>query len=96
MLGFILKLPQIDKIFRTRSVAGINPVAYYFELIMSINDFGIGKHLNLPFSVYAENLFIGSQCALITLLIWKYNMRITFLEKVATGLGIIAYAAILL
>ena len=80
---------------QTGSVEGINRHAYYFETISWINAFTVSKHLNLPLSVYAENIIIASQNALVISLLWKYNKKILFTEKAVIGGGLLSYATVL-
>ena len=91
----IFKLPQVSKIVNSGSVEGISAIMYYTETIGFVNTSANSMHLNLPFSVYGEALIIIVQNLLITLLIWKYDKNIGFLEKIAFLVFITGYMVVL-
>ena len=56
---------------------------------------GIAIQKGVPFSVYGENLIIMCQNFVIILLIWMYNQKIGFAEKLAVILFFAGYAYVL-
>ena len=92
IFGLIQKLPQILKIIDTSSVEGLEPTSLYSELLMHINTLGVYLHLAVPFSVYASNLVMNSACIFILLLCWKFNKRISVVEKGLVSTSLFFYA----
>ena len=87
--AFILKVPQIMKILSSGSVEGISPFSYYTETLNYVNTAALSMHLGLAFSVYGETLIILAQNAIIILLLWSYQKKVSFLEKI-TFLAIVS------
>ena len=77
----VLKLPQIIKIFKAKSVEGISKYMFYTEILMLINSSGYSIQARIPFSVYGESLIILVQNALIVILFWVYSKEIGAAEK---------------
>jgi len=85
--AFILKVPQIIKIVKSNSTAGISTTSYYLETINFANTAALSIHLGLQFSVYGETLVILVQNGIIILLMWSINKSISLVEK----LGFLAF-----
>ncbi|KAJ1947515.1 hypothetical protein FBU59_001864 [Linderina macrospora] len=75
--GCIVKLPQLAKILKSRSVAGISLTAYLLETISNIITIAYNFRNNYPFTTYGEAMFIGVQNYIITLLILMFTGRAT-------------------
>ena len=56
--AFILKVPQILKILKNKSVHGISKIMFYLEIFMYIHSSSYSIHSKIPFSVYGESLII--------------------------------------
>ena len=77
----VLKLPQIIKILKAKSVEGISKYMFYTEILMLINSSGYSIQASIPFSVYGESLIILFQNFLIVLMFWVFSKEITAIEK---------------
>ena len=77
----VLKLPQIIKIFKAKSVEGISKYMFYTEILMLINSSGYSMQAKIPFSVYGESVIILVQNFLIVLMFWVYSKDIGAPEK---------------
>jgi mannose-P-dolichol utilization defect protein 1 len=93
--AFVLKVPQILKILKAKSVEGISKYLFYTEILMLINSSGYSIQANIPFSVYGESLIILVQNFLIVLLFWVYSKDITTLEKLLLFLFFSGYSFVL-
>ncbi|CDW85211.1 UNKNOWN [Stylonychia lemnae] len=94
--AFIIKVPQILKILKSKSVEGISKYLYYIDLLMYMNSTGYSLHMKIPFSVSGENIIILIQLAIIVLQFWTYSKTITALEKFILSAFFFVYSFILL
>lgn len=67
--GCIVKLPQLFKILRSRSVAGISLASYVLEVLANAITIAYNLRNGYAFTTYGEAVFIGVQNYVITLLI---------------------------
>eukprot|EP00347_Sterkiella_histriomuscorum_P022985 403336391 len=93
--AFIIKVPQILKIMKNKSVAGISKYMFYIEMMMYINSSGYSIHNKIPFSVYGENLIILAQNIIIVFLFWTYNKSVSIIEKLFVMIFLIGYSYVL-
>ena len=93
--AFILKVPQILKILKNKSVHGISKIMFYIETLMFIHSSSFSIHNKIPFSVYGENLIILAQNLIIVLLFWTFNKSIGIAEKFLLFVFITAYSFLL-
>lgn len=91
----ILKVPQIIKILKAKSVEGISKYLFYTEIIMLIHSAAYSIQANIPFSVYGESLIILVQNTLIVLLFWVYSKEIGGAEKAGLAIAFSAYSFVL-
>lgn len=80
--AMIIKVPQILKIYKNKSVHGISKSLFYLEIFMYLHSSSYSLHHNIPFSVYGENYFILVQNFIIVLLFWTYSKEIGILEQI--------------
>ena len=71
------KLPQIIKIYNSKSVEGIEPSMIYTDLLMNINRIIYFMHVKLSFSLYGEVVMLSVQNCILILQIWRYNKSIS-------------------
>ena len=86
--AFLLKLPQLYKIRRSRSTAGVSDWATYLEVLYFTLMSAYSHHAGHPFYAYGENLVAAVQCFLQCLLIWhlqKTSLRGILQEVTALG-----------
>ncbi|TNV74093.1 hypothetical protein FGO68_gene5434 [Halteria grandinella] len=95
-VSLVLKMPQIVKILKSKSVEGITKYLFYLDIIIYTHYSGYSLHNKIPFSVCGENLIILASNIIIALLIWKYNPKITRLEKIICSSVFLAYSYLLL
>lgn len=94
----IVKLPQLLKILRNKSVAGLSRHAALLEIIGYLLQamWHIG-HNGSPFSSYGETVIVAIQSVFVLLLIWWYQFpggkEVT---AAAAAIGAAAYASIAL
>ncbi|KAJ1737789.1 hypothetical protein LPJ55_005943 [Coemansia sp. RSA 990] len=81
--GCIVKLPQLFKILKSKSVAGISLSSYLLEVLANAITlaYSFRKGYSFTFTTYGEALFIGAQNIVITLLI------LAFTERAAQGVA---------
>ncbi|KAJ1894174.1 hypothetical protein LPJ66_005345 [Kickxella alabastrina] len=85
--GCVVKLPQLFKILKSKSVAGISLSSYILEILANVITIAYNFRKGYAFTTYGEALFIGAQNFVITLLIMSFTGR--------AGLGVIAGALLL-
>ena len=66
--SFILKFPQILKLYKNYSVEGISLSAFYIEALGFTILSAYSLHNNQPFSTYGEQIVISIQCIIQVLL----------------------------
>ncbi len=66
------------------------------QILIYLHYSGYSIHHNIPFSVSGENLIILAQNFVIVGLIWKFNRKITKLEKYILSAFFLSYSIILL
>jgi len=91
--GMAFKVPQIIKIHKNKSVAGVSVSQYCLELVVSAITLSFNYHLQAPFSTYGESAFILAQNILIVLQIRHYGQISmgTFLPAVAAYIAVVAF-----
>ncbi|KAJ2302015.1 hypothetical protein IWW55_003630, partial [Coemansia sp. RSA 2706] len=87
--GCIVKLPQLFKILKSNSVAGISLSSYVLEVLANSITIAYNYRKGYPFTTYGEALFIGAQNIVITLLILAYTGRATL--GLATAASLLAF-----
>jgi len=70
--GSIMKVPQLMLIVSARSARGVSLSSYVLETFCYLVTLAYSNRNGFPFSTYGENLFLGIQNILITLLIIHY------------------------
>lgn len=94
--SFVVKIPQLTRIMRTHSVAGLSRLSAYAELIAYFNMMAFARHLGVGLSVYGETALISAQNFAVILAIYHYDTRIIIQEK-SFFLGVfLLYAVVLL
>ena len=94
--SFLLKLPQLVKIVRGGSVAGLSRVSAYTEFLNYFHVMAYARHLGSGFAVYGETALISAQNFAVILAVYHYDKRVIVQEKVLF-LGVFAmYATVLL
>lgn len=91
----ILKLPQILKIFKAKSVEGISKYMFYTEILMLMHSSSYSMQAKIPFTVYGESVIILFQNYLIVLMFWVYAKEIGAAEKAGMFALFASYAFIL-
>lgn len=86
--GSIVKIPQIMKIIKSESGAGVSVMSYFLETSAFLITLGYNLRQGFPFSTYGESAFIAAQNVIITLLVLHYSRQNMF-----AGLTIVALAA---
>jgi len=83
ILSFTAKLPQISKIYQTKSVVGISENSVYLDLLDSIFVCLYYFHQSLPVYTYAGNLVNTIQSFIILFFFWYYgNKHVSLREKI--------------
>ena len=88
----LVKLPQILKIAKAGSVAGLSGASINIEMLASTCSFAYYVGLGYPFSTWGENLFLCVQNAMIVTLYFGYS-RGSFVSPAFLA-AIAAYAAL--
>lgn len=68
--SLMLKFPQIIKIYKNSSVAGISLTSFYFEALGFSIMAAYGLHRQQPFSTYGEYAIVSVQCLIQIILYW--------------------------
>ncbi|KAJ0421614.1 hypothetical protein BJY00DRAFT_311920 [Aspergillus carlsbadensis] len=71
----IVKVPQILKLIRSRSSAGVSFVSYALETASLLITLSYGVRNQFPFSTYGESAFIAAQDVLVGVLVLTYAGR---------------------
>ena len=87
------KIPQILKIYNSKSGKGIVAQMIYTDLLMNLNRMLYFMHTDMPFSTYGELLLMSVQNCMIVALLWKYNDQISSTEKISTLVFFVVYIA---
>lgn len=90
--GSIVKVPQILKIFNSKSGAGISIWSYILETIAFLITLGYNVRQGFPFSTYGETLFIAAQNVIITLLVMQYSRKPVLASGFVVALSAAIYA----
>ncbi|KAJ2699114.1 hypothetical protein FB645_005434 [Coemansia sp. IMI 203386] len=86
--GCIVKLPQLFKILKSKSVAGISLSSYVLEVLANVITLAYNFRNGYAFTTYGEAAFIGIQNIVITMLMLLFTGR--------AALGVVTVAALLL
>ncbi|KAJ1739809.1 hypothetical protein LPJ79_004699 [Coemansia sp. RSA 1821] len=87
--GCIVKLPQLFKILKSKSVAGISLSSYVLEVLANAITLAYNFRKGYSFTTYGEALFIGAQNIVITLLILAFTGRAA--QGVATNVLLLIF-----
>ncbi|KAJ2004494.1 hypothetical protein GGI04_002215 [Coemansia thaxteri] len=90
--GCIVKLPQLFKIVKSRSVAGISLSSYVLEILANAITLAYNYRMGYEFTTYGEALFIGAQNYVITLLILLLMGRASLAMATGALLVVFTYA----
>ncbi|KAJ2157333.1 hypothetical protein GGF46_004587 [Coemansia sp. RSA 552] len=90
--GCIVKLPQLFKILRSKSVAGISLSSYVLEVLANAITIAYNYRKGYPFTTYGEALFIGAQNYVITLLMLLFTGRATLGMAAGAFLVVFTYS----
>ncbi|KAL2870268.1 putative monosaccharide-P-dolichol utilization protein [Aspergillus lucknowensis] len=71
----IVKVPQILKLIRSRSSAGVSFVSYALETASLLITLSYGVRNQFPFSTYGESAFIAAQDVMVGVLVLTYAGR---------------------
>lgn len=71
--SLLVKVPQILKIFRGKSAAGITFISIVMELFAITSNMSYSYIQDFPFSAWGEALFLAVQTSIIALLVVWYN-----------------------
>ncbi|KAJ1734700.1 hypothetical protein LPJ61_000940 [Coemansia biformis] len=88
--GCIVKLPQLFKILKSKSVAGISFSSYVLELLANAITLAYNYRRGYAFTTYGEAVFIGAQNYVIALLMLIFAGRASL--AVVTGALFAAFA----
>jgi len=69
----ILKVPQILAFLRSGSVAGVDKVAVYTDMLAYVLTVGYHLRAGSVFAAYGESAIISVQSAVIVLMMWAYD-----------------------
>ena len=92
-----IKLPQIYKIVKARSVAGISEPSLALELLSSTCGCLYAHLMGHPFTYWGETFFIALQCLILNALFWYMSPRVSVLRRLvglAIVSGLVAYLMI--
>lgn len=73
--GSIVKVPQILKLLKSGSAAGVSVASYVLETTAYLITLGYNLRQGFPFSTYGETVFIAVQNIIITLLVLRYSKQ---------------------
>ena len=73
----IVKVPQILKIMKAKSVSGMAASTILTEMVATISSFCYYVSLGYPFSTWGENLFLFLQNIVMTVLFFHYTVGAT-------------------
>ncbi|KAJ2684415.1 hypothetical protein H4R19_006893 [Coemansia spiralis] len=73
--GCIVKLPQLFKILKSKSIAGISFSSYVLELLANFITLAYNYRMGYAFTTYGEAVFIGAQNYVIALLMLVFAGR---------------------
>lgn len=90
--GSIVKIPQILKLLRSGSAAGVSVASYILETTAFLITLGYNLRQAFPFSTYGETVFIAVQNIVITLLVLRYSKQNGLAALLVGALGIGLYA----
>jgi len=93
--AFIVKVPQIVKILRNKSAAGLSNSMFILELIILTISSVYGYTNKFPFSTYGETIIVAVQNVIIVFLVFHYqtgNYALFF--ALMAGLGAFVYAGV--
>ena len=90
----INKLPQIMKIWKNKSVEGIEPSMIYTDLLLNINKTIYFHHTNLAFSLYGEFVILCIQNIILLFQIWFYSKSISAESKIKYSSLTLIYVSI--
>ncbi|KAJ2758486.1 hypothetical protein IWQ56_005988, partial [Coemansia nantahalensis] len=91
--GCIVKLPQLFKILKSKSVAGISFSSYVLELLANAITLAYNYRMGYAFTTYGEAVFIGAQNYVIALLMLAFAGR-SSIAFVAGALFVVATYAL--
>jgi mannose-P-dolichol utilization defect protein 1 len=74
--AFILKLPQIRTMMKTKTDEGLSYTSTYLEIFTYYFMALYAFHNKNPFSTYGENIVILIQTLIILFLSWKYSSKV--------------------
>ena len=93
--SFVLKVPQIVKIFKAKSVAGISKSLFYLEIVSLLHQSAYSILKGVAFSIYGDFLIILVQNIIIVGLFWTYSREISAAEKASLTVFFLAYSYLL-
>ncbi|OAA68227.1 polyketide synthase [Niveomyces insectorum RCEF 264] len=82
----VVKVPQIVKLVRARSAAGVSFLSYLLETTSYLVSLAYNVRRGFPFSTYGETAFILAQNVVITLLVLHYSGRRGWAATLAAGI----------
>lgn len=74
-LAFLTKIPQIVKILKAQSGAGITMVGSFLDLASYMFAFAYSTNIKHPFTSYGETSFLSIESAIVIALIFYYNQQ---------------------
>lgn len=86
--SLFLKVPQILRILRNKSVQGLNVLSFELECLGFTMALAYCVTKGIPFHVYGELFFILAQAATLVLLLYHFSSNLRF-----TGAKIVGYLA---
>lgn len=90
--SLILKVPQIVKIFQSKSVEGLSFTMFIMELAGYTINLAYSFNNGYPISTYGENLFIAIQNIIIVYLLFSYTNNDAVFFTGAAGYAVVVYA----
>jgi mannose-P-dolichol utilization defect protein 1 len=71
--GMFFKVPQITKIYKNKSAAGVSLSQFCMEICVSAITLSFNYHISAPFSTYGESFFILSQNLILVMQLSYYG-----------------------
>ncbi|XP_078053295.1 mannose-P-dolichol utilization defect 1 protein homolog [Augochlora pura] len=87
--SFLVKVPQVVKILRSKSAEGINFVSVLLDLLVITSMVSYSFVSGFPFSAWGDGVFLGLQTLAIAILVLHFNGNTTY-----AAVFFVAYLAI--
>lgn len=75
--AFVVKLPQIIKIYQEKSTAGITELYFYIDFVNILNVVAWFRHYNYPFNTYGDSVTMLVQQGILILQMWLILLQVS-------------------